>query len=112
MSILRKVQKVLTIAETSNRRLENSALWRVACKQLLREATLLETQWEQNEDSEAREGFEENNECQDQEATEFSTDLTGMLTAALGRPARDTLPSSKERTNVVSLPPSSRSRRT
>lgn len=113
MSILRDVQKLIDLAEGKHPRLENWALWRVAKRKALREAVVLETEWQDSENGGAREGFPEDEKCQEPGNQEASTiALTDTLTGLLRRPLRGTSRNSKAKTNVVALPPSSRSPRT
>jgi hypothetical protein len=108
MSILRKVTKLLNIAEAFSPRLDGCAAYRVARKQLLLEASLVETQWD-GENEGAREGSLEDEKCQDPGTQEASTNaLNDTLREHLRRPLRGTSRSSKAKTNVVSLSASKR----
>jgi hypothetical protein len=112
MSILRKVTKLLNIAEAMAPRLDGCAAYRVARKQLLLEASLVETQWD-GENEGAREGSLEDEKCQDPGTQEASTNaLNDTLTELLQRPPRGICRSSKDATNVVSLSASKRSKDT
>lgn len=114
MSILRDVQRLIDLAEGKHPKLENSALWNVAKRRALREAVVLETEWQDSQNTGAREGSLGDEECQEPENPQTpSTDLDGMLTELLQRPPLGTSQnsSSSRRTNVVSLAPSKRLRR-
>lgn len=97
MSILRDVQKLLTVTEGLYPRVSQSALWRVAAKRALREAVRLETEWKEGDTIGAREGSLGDEECQDQgNPTASTTDLNDMLTRILAKPPLVISPNSTE----------------
>jgi len=86
MSILRDVQKLISVAEGHHPRLARSALWRVAAKRAMRAAVQLETEWKDGDTIGAREEPLETEECQDPGSSQASmTGLNDMLTELLDK---------------------------
>src|SRR5688572_17494269 len=112
MNYLREVQRLLTIIEgIAPRACERSSLYRVQAKKVLRGAALLETSRDDGDTVEAREGPQEETQCQ--ELGEASTtDLRSTLTKLLPKRRHATSPSSKAKIRLVRLNQSGPSNRT
>jgi hypothetical protein len=110
MTILRDVQKLLTIVEHLHPRVTSSAVYRVAAKRALHAAVMAETKYDDGDTiAEPAKGSLEDEQCQDPGTQEASTNaLNDTLREHLRRPLRGTSRSSKAKTNVVSLSASKR----
>jgi hypothetical protein len=113
MSILRDVQRLLSLTEQLAPKSTRSSLWRIAAKNALRSAALVETEWKDGDTIGAREGSLEDEQSQDQGTqTTPMHDLTNTLRELLPKRQPVTSPNSKARIKLVPRNPSGPSRRT
>jgi hypothetical protein len=109
MSILRDVQRLLSITEQLAPKAGRSSLWRIAAKRALRAAALVESEWKDGDTLGAREALEIE-QWDDPGQVASTTDLKDMLNGLLRKPRPDTSSSSEAKTpqKVVRLRPSKR----
>lgn len=114
MSILRDVQKLLTVIEGISPKATRSTLFRIAAKRALRSAALVETEWREGDKiGETREGSRGDEECQDLGAqTTHMEGLTSTLRELLPKRQPVTSPNSRARIKLVPPSRSGPSRRT
>lgn len=88
MSILRDVQRLVSLTEQLAPKVKKSALWRTAAKKALREAVLLETEWREGDSLVPGSTTEPDLEEPPVEPAATGESLDKMLTEILGRPPR------------------------